>query len=192
MRERRIGHHVDQIRAESETFVRGSFVGRTVGTHDDSGQFHAALVGKFPAFAKKLQGNWVDDTVFAFNRDPDMLVGSESFRQLTSGAGTSGGAGLLWGVAHKQGLLILRSKEESSFLKKRSKKLLSIASSDAFNQETWMLPVTGKSFLVLFFKKELLSCAMAPYCPAAKRRSWFSSAGWRLNISAMAAAAILS
>jgi hypothetical protein len=45
----------------------------------------------------------------------------------------------------------------TSFLKKRSKKLLTIASPRRLEQEAVMLPVTDKSFLVLFFKKELLS-----------------------------------
>jgi len=39
-------------------------------------------------------------------------------------------------------------------LKKGSKKLLLVASGDDFIQGSRMLPVTGKSFLVLFFKKE--------------------------------------
>jgi hypothetical protein len=39
-------------------------------------------------------------------------------------------------------------------LKKRSKKLLQMASGIGHNAETRMLPDRGKSFLVLFFKKE--------------------------------------
>jgi len=41
-------------------------------------------------------------------------------------------------------------------LKKRNKKLLIVTRSIMFNQETFVLPKTDKSFLVLFFKKELL------------------------------------
>jgi hypothetical protein len=48
-------------------------------------------------------------------------------------------------------------KGRTSFLKKRSKKLLLIASSRRFKSANWMQLVTDKSFLVLFFKKELLS-----------------------------------
>jgi hypothetical protein len=51
-------------------------------------------------------------------------------------------------------------KEEGrspSFLKKRSKKLLSIASSRRFKRANPVVPVMSKSFLVLFFKKELLA-----------------------------------
>jgi hypothetical protein len=42
----------------------------------------------------------------------------------------------------------------TSFLKKRSKKLLTIAAGVRLNQSTRMLPVMDKSFLVHFFKKE--------------------------------------
>jgi hypothetical protein len=52
---------------------------------------------------------------------------------------------------------VIRQKEDSSSLKKRSKRLLQIASGDQFDMESRMLPATDKSFLVLFFKKELLS-----------------------------------
>jgi hypothetical protein len=45
----------------------------------------------------------------------------------------------------------------TSFLKKRSKKLLQIAASRRSKGFNWVLPLTVKSFLVLFFKKELLS-----------------------------------
>jgi hypothetical protein len=51
----------------------------------------------------------------------------------------------------------LRKQERSSFLKKRSKKLLLMAADDVFNQATRVLPAKDKSFLALFFKKELLS-----------------------------------
>jgi hypothetical protein len=62
-------------------------------------------------------------------------------------------------------ILVLKAKQESkaSFLKKRSKKLLSVARSLRVKWEISMLPETDRSFLVLFFKKELLS-----YLPAAK------------------------
>jgi hypothetical protein len=42
-------------------------------------------------------------------------------------------------------------------LKKRSKKLLPIASGVSLDTETPVLAGTDKSFLVLFFKKDLLS-----------------------------------
>jgi hypothetical protein len=45
-----------------------------------------------------------------------------------------------------------------SFLKKRNKKLLNVACSIGARYVASVLPVTDKSFLVLFFKKELLSC----------------------------------
>jgi len=51
----------------------------------------------------------------------------------------------------------VRKKEDSSILKKRSKKLLLLAAGVGFHQGTRMLPATSKRFLVLFFKKELLS-----------------------------------
>jgi hypothetical protein len=44
----------------------------------------------------------------------------------------------------------MRRQESSSFLKKRTKKLLTVARS------LRVPPETDKSFLVLFFKKELL------------------------------------
>jgi pimeloyl-ACP methyl ester carboxylesterase len=47
-------------------------------------------------------------------------------------------------------------KGSSSFLKKRTKKLLQIAACAAFNTDARVLPDMNKSFLVLFFKKELL------------------------------------
>jgi len=45
----------------------------------------------------------------------------------------------------------------TSFLKKRSKKLLLIASHKRFDGANSVLPLIVKSFLVLFFKKELLA-----------------------------------
>jgi hypothetical protein len=45
----------------------------------------------------------------------------------------------------------------SSFLKKRSKKLLSIADGTEFEQANSVRSLTDKSFLVLFFKKEQLA-----------------------------------
>jgi hypothetical protein len=51
----------------------------------------------------------------------------------------------------------VRSKAGStSFLKKRSKKLLLIAGSNVFNASNEVFAATSKSFLVLFFKKEQL------------------------------------
>jgi hypothetical protein len=46
-------------------------------------------------------------------------------------------------------------------LKKRSKKLLQIASSGRAKVADLVLSAMGKSFLVLFFKKELLSSPAA-------------------------------
>jgi hypothetical protein len=48
-------------------------------------------------------------------------------------------------------------KGSISFLKKRNKKLLSVARRCRAPRVNAMLPETDKSFLVLFFKKELLS-----------------------------------
>jgi hypothetical protein len=47
-------------------------------------------------------------------------------------------------------------KGSTSFLKKRSKKLFFFAPSRRFKWANQVLPLIGKSFLVLFFKKELL------------------------------------
>jgi hypothetical protein len=44
----------------------------------------------------------------------------------------------------------------TSFLKKGSKKPVSIPAKRRLNQPLRMQPAIGKSFLVLFFKKELL------------------------------------
>jgi hypothetical protein len=44
----------------------------------------------------------------------------------------------------------------SSFLKKRTKKLLPVAATRVFERGAFVLPETDQSFLVLFFKKELL------------------------------------
>jgi hypothetical protein len=48
------------------------------------------------------------------------------------------------------------NKGRSSFLKKRSKKLLSIAFGRMARKGPRMKPETDKSFLLLFFKKEVL------------------------------------
>jgi hypothetical protein len=45
----------------------------------------------------------------------------------------------------------------TSFLKKRSKKLLQVSRSRRCNQVDSVPPEAGKSFLLLFFKKEQLS-----------------------------------
>jgi hypothetical protein len=51
----------------------------------------------------------------------------------------------------------VKTKEGStSFLKKRSKKLLPVAASILFNDWNRMPDITCKGFLVLIFKKELL------------------------------------
>jgi hypothetical protein len=49
-------------------------------------------------------------------------------------------------------------QKSSSFLKKRTKKLLFVARSSPATELAPLPPETSKSFLVLFFKKELLSC----------------------------------
>jgi hypothetical protein len=49
------------------------------------------------------------------------------------------------------------TKRSSSFLKKRSKKLLLMARGFRSASANTRLPMTDKSFLVLFFKKELLA-----------------------------------
>jgi hypothetical protein len=50
------------------------------------------------------------------------------------------------------------TNRRTSFLKKRSKKLLLIAASRRFKWANQALPAIDKSFLVLSFKKELLAC----------------------------------
>jgi hypothetical protein len=70
-------------------------------------------------------------------------------------------------------------KEDSSFLKKRSKKLLQMASGVAPNAESRMLPVISKSFLVLFFKKELLSSFRLHRHACYPRRRATRDARWR-------------
>jgi hypothetical protein len=50
-------------------------------------------------------------------------------------------------------------EERSSFLKKRSKKLLPISGSRRATQVGSLPPATDKSFLLLFFKKEDLAFA---------------------------------
>jgi hypothetical protein len=54
--------------------------------------------------------------------------------------------------------------KDSSFLKKRSKKLLQIAPGVLLKAEAQMLAETDKSFLVLFFKKELLFLSSPLLC----------------------------
>jgi hypothetical protein len=46
--------------------------------------------------------------------------------------------------------------EECSFLKERTKKLLQIAGGNSLNAGRRTLASMGKSFLLLFFKKEVL------------------------------------
>jgi hypothetical protein len=52
----------------------------------------------------------------------------------------------------------MKKEGSISFLKKRNKKLLTVACSTRVERGARMLPETDKSFLVLFFKKELLPC----------------------------------
>jgi hypothetical protein len=51
----------------------------------------------------------------------------------------------------------MTKKGSSSFLEKRTKKLLLIAADVRFKSANRVMPASDKSFLVLFFKKELLS-----------------------------------
>ncbi|HTZ70429.1 MAG TPA: hypothetical protein VMB71_07260 [Acetobacteraceae bacterium] len=51
-----------------------------------------------------------------------------------------------------------KRQESSSFLKKRTKKLFSVAGGTDSTYLTPLLRAKTKSFLVLFFKKELLLC----------------------------------
>jgi hypothetical protein len=67
--------------------------------------------------------------------------------RFATSTGTSGHAA--FGALRKQGSI--------SFLKKRNKKLLSVACRIRAQWGASMMPETDKSFLVLFFKKELLS-----------------------------------
>jgi hypothetical protein len=55
------------------------------------------------------------------------------------------------------GCALLTKEERTSFLKKRIKKLLLMAASSRFKMANSVLRARVKSFLVLFFKKELLS-----------------------------------
>jgi hypothetical protein len=62
------------------------------------------------------------------------------------------------------------NKGSISFLKKRNKKLLLFASSRWFKWANQVLPLIGKSFLVLFFKKELLPSACLPFSLSRSQR----------------------
>jgi hypothetical protein len=55
-------------------------------------------------------------------------------------------------------------------LKKRNKKLLLFAPSRRFKWANQVLPLIGKSFLVLFFKKELLPSACLPFSVSRSQR----------------------
>jgi hypothetical protein len=61
-------------------------------------------------------------------------------------------------------------KGSISFLKKRNKKLLLFAPSRRFKWANQVLPLIGKSFLVLFFKKELLPSACLPFSVSRSQR----------------------
>jgi hypothetical protein len=54
----------------------------------------------------------------------------------------------------------MKKEGSISFLKKRNKKLLTVACTIRAQWAAAMLPKIDKSFLVLFFKKELLPCFM--------------------------------
>jgi hypothetical protein len=62
------------------------------------------------------------------------------------------------------------NKKSTSFLKKRSKKLLLIAASMHLKRADWMAPRTGKSFLLLFFKKEDFLFFIVCFCRCARAR----------------------
>jgi len=51
----------------------------------------------------------------------------------------------------------MRLRRSSSFLKKRSKKLLLLFGNRTASLSPWLLEATDKSFLLLFFKKEGLA-----------------------------------
>jgi hypothetical protein len=57
---------------------------------------------------------------------------------------------------HLHGAAVSPSKASSSFLKKRTKKLLSIAGGTVLANLDDLLNAISKSFLLLFFKKEVL------------------------------------
>jgi hypothetical protein len=59
-------------------------------------------------------------------------------------------------VAGERGPAQREAKGSSSFLKKRTKKLLFVARGSRVNQVPRMSPKKSKSFLFLFFKKEIL------------------------------------
>jgi hypothetical protein len=61
-------------------------------------------------------------------------------------------------------------KGSISFLKKRNKKLLLFAPSRRLKWANQVLPLIGKSFLVLFFKKELLPSAFLPFSVSRSQR----------------------
>jgi hypothetical protein len=65
-------------------------------------------------------------------------------------------------------------KGSISFLKKRNKKLLLFAAGRRFKWANRVLPFIGKSFLVLFFKKELLPSACLPFSVSRSQRGLVS------------------
>jgi hypothetical protein len=56
----------------------------------------------------------------------------------------------------------MRQKARSSFLKKRTKKLLSVSDSSELSSSNSVPVAMDKSFLVLFFKKEALPSLCLP------------------------------
>jgi ABC-type proline/glycine betaine transport system permease subunit/ABC-type proline/glycine betaine transport system substrate-binding protein len=73
----------------------------------------------------------------------------------------------------KTGVFVGTCEESSSFLKKRTKKLLSVSGGRALSRVSRQPRATDKSFLFLFFKKEILPCFLPLLCllchtPAAK------------------------
>jgi hypothetical protein len=68
--------------------------------------------------------------------------------------GCQGRAGCL---SHAENARKAKARKDCSFLKKRTKKLLTVKSRSAIASVRLELPAIDKSFLLLFFKKEDLS-----------------------------------
>jgi hypothetical protein len=61
---------------------------------------------------------------------------------------------------------VSKGKASSSFLKKRTKKLLSVSGGISLAHLNPRRPARNKSFLFLFFKKEILPCSADGKTPA--------------------------
>jgi hypothetical protein len=74
---------------------------------------------------------------------------------------------------------VIGCRKKSSFLKKRSKKLLLLKQDVGVNPRAACGPrQRNKSFLVLFFKKELLPCLPSPDYPGTLRHAGCSKAAF--------------